>query len=147
MDSGTHGRQWYTEEANNIAFSFFIETNCNINQIEGITIEIAEVVIKVLKHIYNIQLEIKEPNDIVFNHKKIGGILTQTKINGDIVKYMVVGIGINTNQQKFNKKIEQIASSIKNEFNININTLEFITEFCNLFEECLIKRKITFYSK
>ena len=28
---GTHGRKWYTDKANNIAFSFFIKMNCNIN--------------------------------------------------------------------------------------------------------------------
>lgn len=143
MGNGTHGRKWFTEESNNIAFSLFVETNCDIKRIEGITVEIAEVIIKVLKQLYNIQLEIKEPNDIVFNNKKIGGILTQTKLSGNVVKYMVIGIGINTNQEKFNTEIKEIASSIKNEFHIKINTLEFISQFCNLFEECLIKRKIS----
>lgn len=29
---GTHGRVWYTDEENNIAFSFFIKMNCNIKK-------------------------------------------------------------------------------------------------------------------
>ena len=92
MEFGTHGRKWYTEEANNIAFSFFLETNCNIEKMEGITKEIAEDVIEIFQELYGIQLQIKSPNDIVFKNKKMGGILTQTKIQGNIVKYIVVGI-------------------------------------------------------
>lgn len=141
-ENGTHGRIWYTNEANNIAFSFFIEANCNTKQIEGITIEIANTIIETFKKLYNIQLQIKQPNDIVYNNKKIGGILTQTKLSGEIVKYIVIGIGINTNQEKFNKEIENLATSIKKEFNVEIDTLKFVTEFCNLFEKKLIKRGI-----
>ena len=89
---GTHGRKWYTEEKNNIAFSFYIDTNCNVENIEGITIEIAQTIIEVLEKLYKIKLQIKSPNDIVINNKKIGGILTQTKLTGKLVKYIIVGI-------------------------------------------------------
>lgn len=89
---GTHGRKWYTDEENNIAFTFFIEANCKINRLEGITIEIAKMWVEVFKKMYGISLEIKFPNDLVYQGKKIGGILTETKIVGEIVKYMVIGI-------------------------------------------------------
>ena len=48
--------------------------------------------------------------------------------------------GINTNQQKFNEEIRHIASSIKNEFNVEIDGTKFISEFCNLFERKLLER-------
>lgn len=104
------------------------------------TIEIAETVIETFQKVYDIQLEIKKPNDIVKNGKKIGGILTETKLNGNLVKEIVVGIGINTNQEKFNKDINDIASSIQNEFGTIVDNSKIITEFCNLFEKKLIKR-------
>ena len=69
---GTHGRVWYTDEANNIAFSFFIETNCNIQRLDGLTIKIANIIVDIFKNQYGINLNIKEPNDITFNNKKIG---------------------------------------------------------------------------
>lgn len=139
---GTHGRKWYTEKPNNIAFSIFIKTNCEIEKLEGLTTLIAEIFIKIFKEKYNINLGIKSPNDIVFNNKKIGGILTQTKVNKGIVKCIVIGIGINTNQEKFCKEIEKIATSIKKEFNISIDNKAIITRFCELFEDELIKNGI-----
>ena len=89
---GTHGRKWYTEEANNIAFTFFIEANCNVRKLEGITVMIAKILVQVFQELYRIDLEIKFPNDLVYQRKKIGGILTETKLVGETVKYLVIGI-------------------------------------------------------
>lgn len=137
---GTHGRIWHTDEANNIAFSFFVEMNCNVKKIDGITIEIAQSIIDVFKTKYGINLEIKEPNDIIYNNKKIAGILTESKIISEKVKYLVVGIGINTSKTQFSDDIKNSATSIKKEFNIDIEPTEFVAEFCNRFEEDIIKR-------
>lgn len=137
---GTHGRTWYTDEVSNIAFSFFIKLDCSIDRLEGITIEIAEIIIGILKAKYGITLEIKKPNDIVYKNKKIGGILSETKVISGKVKCLVVGIGINTSKQHFTDDIKNIATSIKKEFDIEVEVQEFITEFCNKFEIEIIRR-------
>lgn len=137
---GTHGRIWHTDEANNIAFSFFIQMNCDIQKLDGITLKIAQIIVEIFKTEYEIDLSIKKPNDIVFNNKKIGGILTETKVISETVKNLVVGIGINTNKEHFSEDIKGTATSIKKEFNINVNTEDFIAEFCNRFEKEIIRR-------
>ena len=137
---GTHGRKWYTSQKENIAFSFVIYPNIQIQKVENLTVEIAETLLEVFQKIYSIQLAIKNPNDIIINNKKVGGILAETKLRGEQIECLVIGIGINTNQQKFTKEIENIATSIKNEFHIKVDNLEVITEFCNLFEQNMIKR-------
>ena len=137
---GTHGRVWYTDESDNIAFSFLIKMKFNIKKINGITVEIAKTIVDIIKNKYGITLEIKEPNDIVINNKKVGGILTEIKTISEEVEYLVVGIGLNTSKENFTKDIKNIATSIKKEFNIKIDVTEFITEFCNVFEEKLLRR-------
>lgn len=137
---GTHGRIWHTDEEDNIAFSIYERLNCDIHKIEGITIDIAKMIIDIFKTKYKITLEVKEPNDIVYNNKKLGGILTQTRTIRNKVEYIVVGIGINTNKVEFSNDIKNIATSIKKEFDINVNREEFIAEFCNRFEKMLITR-------
>lgn len=132
---GTHGRKWYTTEAENIAFSFVMYPNVNVEKLNHLTIEIAEIIVSVFQKMYQIRLEIKVPNDIVIGHKKIGGILTETTLQGEIVKNLVIGIGMNTNQTCFEGEIADIASSIKNEFNIQVDNERVIAEFCNQFEE------------
>ena len=120
---GTHGRTWYTTQKGNIAFSIGLELNVPIKQLENLTIEIAEIVLEVFDKLYQIELQIKHPNDIMINNQKIGGILTETKLQGEIVKQLVIGIGINTNN-------DEISTSIKKEFGIEVNNEKVIEELC-----------------
>lgn len=107
---------------------------------QGFTKEIAETIVEVFEQEYSIKLEIKEPNDIIYKGKKIGGILTETKCQGEIIKHIMVGIGINTNQQNFDEEIKDIANSIKNEFGIEVDNLKIISQFCNCIETRIKKR-------
>lgn len=138
--TGTHGRIWYTDEKGNIAFSFFVQMDCNIKKLEGLTEQIANIIVNIFKKQYGITLSVKKPNDIVYKNKKVGGILTQTRLVCEKVKYLVVGIGINTSKEKFTDDIKNIATSIKKEFNINVNVMQFIAEFCNVFEKVVLER-------
>lgn len=137
---GTHGRIWHTgNSGKNIALSFILYPNCDISKIANITIIIAKCIVETFKKLYNIELNIKYPNDIVYNGKKIGGILTQTRLRGKIVKNLYVGIGLNILQQQFNTEIIDIATSIKKEFNIDCNREKIIATFFNLFEKEYLK--------
>lgn len=137
---GTHGRRWYTSEKNNIAFSVFLELNCNIDLLNGLTRKIAEIILDIFEYKYDIYLQIKSPNDIYYNQKKLGGILTETKVEKNRVKSLMVGIGININKDFFEEDIKDIATSINKEFQINIDIKEFMSEFCNRFETEINRR-------
>ena len=120
---GSHGRTWYTTQKGNIAFSIGLEPNVSLKQLENLTIEIAEIILELFDKFYQIKLQIKHPNDIMINNQKIGGILTETKLQGEIVKQLVIGIGINTNN-------EEISTSIQKEFGITIDNSKIIEEIC-----------------
>ena len=137
---GTHGRKWHTDEGNNIAFSFFRQIDCEIDKLEGLTTEMAQIILDIFRELYQIELQIKLPNDIFYNGKKVGGILSETKVSGKIVKYIVIGIGINTCQTEFDIEIKDIATSIKNEFGIDVDRMKIIEEFCNRFENKISER-------
>ena len=137
---GTHGRIWHTDEPNNVALSMYIETNCDINCLDGITVEFANIITNIMREKYNIYLDVKKPNDLMYNGKKVGGILTESKVNLEKVKFLIIGIGINTNKQNFTLYIENIATSIKKEFGTEIEEEELITEICNEFEKIIMKK-------
>ena len=56
---GTHGRRWYTDRENNIAFSLYVDLGENIKMLDGITIRIAEILKEIFKVIYDVDLTIK----------------------------------------------------------------------------------------
>ncbi len=135
---GTHGRNWYTEKNNNIAFSIVLFPDCNIDLLNNFTFEIAEILVSIFKDLYEIELDIKLPNDLMINGKKVGGILTETKLQGNNVKVLVIGVGINTNEKETFDEIKNISTSIENEFNVEIDNYRVIGEFCNRLENKLI---------
>lgn len=137
---GTHGRRWYTDSKDNIAFSLYIDVGANVKYFDGITVKIAEILKDILKDIYDVELKIKKPNDLILNGKKIAGILTETKINADTVKYMILGIGMNTNKLDFNEEIITLASSLKKELGIDVDNYRIINEFLLRFENELNNR-------
>ena len=132
---GTKGRAWYGGEYENICGTFVLTPNCNIKQIENLTILIAQCLVKTIKDLYDIKLDIKYPNDVICNRKKVSGILTESVTNKEIVKYVFIGIGIDVNQIIFTPEIEQIATSLKKEYNKEFNREEIISSFFNTFEK------------
>ena len=52
---------------------------------------------KRIEEAYGVQSEVKWPNDLVVDWKKLAGILIETKISGSELEYAIVGIGLNVN--------------------------------------------------
>ena len=103
--------------------------------LENLTILIAQCLVTTIKDLYDIKLDIKYPNDVMCNRKKVSGILTESVTNKEIVKYVFIGIGIDVNQIIFTPEIEQIATSLKKEYNKEFNREEIISSFFNTFEK------------
>lgn len=141
---GTKGRVWYNEKEKNIAMTIILKPNCNISKLEGFTLKIAELLKETIYELYECNLEIKKPNDLMLNNKKICGILTESVTQKEIVKVVYIGIGFNVNTTEFSKEIEGIATSLKKELDKNFERENIIREFVEKFEaELYIKKLLT----
>jgi BirA family biotin operon repressor/biotin-[acetyl-CoA-carboxylase] ligase len=100
---GQMGNTWESETGKNLLFSVFLNTEkIPVNQ-QFILSEIVSLsVVNVLQK-YVPKIQIKWANDIFFNKKKLGGILIETIVQNNKMKFAVVGIGLNINQLKFVK--------------------------------------------
>ena len=132
---GTKGRRWYTGEANNIAMSIILKPQCKIDNLKGITVKIAKCIKKAVQNLYNIELEIKEPNDLILNNKKICGILTKISTIGEKINYLIIGIGLNVNEEDFNEETIKIATSLKKEFNKEFSREDIIIKIIEILEK------------
>lgn len=136
---GTKGRSWYTGENNNIAMTIILKPTCEIEKLEGLTIKIAECMKKTIYTLYQIQLEIKEPNDLILNGKKIGGILTEINTMGEIVDTLFIGIGFNVKQTIFSENITNKATSLYLNNVKDIEIEDVICAICNELETIIEK--------
>ena len=132
---GTHQRKWFTGKENNLAFSFVLYPNCNISKLDKLTRIIAESLVQAVKELYLITLDIKEPNDLMYRGKKMGGILTESITEGEKTKKIFIGIGFNVNQEQFPGNLGSIATSLKSEFKADFSRKDIITKFLEIFEE------------
>ena len=118
---GTKGRSWYTGQKKNIAMTIIVHTKRKAIDIKDLPIKVAKVVQKAIKELYNYDLEIKPPNDLMLNNKKICGILTQTNIKGEEVNYILISMGFNVNEVNFPEEVKDVATSLKNEYGKDFN--------------------------
>lgn len=139
---GTHDRKWYSEKGKNLTFTIILYPKCNIKELESLTIDIAECILKTIEELYNIKLNIKFPNDIILNGKKLGGILTQISTKGEKIRYLLIGIGININGENFNDEIKDIATSLKQEYKIDFSREDILNQFCINFENYCYEKNI-----
>lgn len=139
---GTHDRKWYSERDKNIGFTIILYPKCSIKQLGNLTIDIAKCITASIRELYNIDLEIKFPNDIILNGKKLGGILTQIVTEGEKIRYLLIGIGININGENFNNEIKDIATSLKKELKIDFSREDILNQFCINFEKYCYEKNI-----
>lgn len=83
-----------------------------VDELQTLTILAAFIVAKTINDSFSLETLIKLPNDVLLNQKKVAGILTENIIGRD-VKLSVIGIGLNTNIEKFPKELENTATSLK----------------------------------
>ena len=129
--SAGYGRKkdyWFSPKGG-LYFSIILPKS-NIDDLQTLTILAAFIVAKTIKENFSLECFIKLPNDLYVKQKKIAGILTENVLMGD-VKFSVMGIGLNTNIDKFPKDLEKTATSLKIELNKKIDNEKIMKEIIN----------------
>lgn len=132
---GRLGRDWSSPNRKGIWMSIILKPQIEPQDAAKITQIAAAAVWKAINQI-GVITQIKWPNDIVLNGKKVCGILTEMSGELNRLNYLVVGIGINANidNNEFPKEIQNMATSLKNETGKEINRRELVALILNNFE-------------
>lgn len=132
---GRRGRSWQSEKGQNLYFSMLLKPDFSPEKAPMITLVAAYSVAKVIRKQTGLNAKIKWPNDIVVNGKKVCGILTEMSIERDYIHHIVVGIGINVNEEIFPKEIEDMATSLKKEKGCLVLRANLLSEILSEFEK------------
>lgn len=87
-----------------------------------------------IKRINSKLVVIKWPNDILVREKKICGILTEFGAEMDRISYVIIGIGINVNNELKNE-LSDIATSLKIETDKKYSIVELLADILNNFDK------------
>jgi BirA family biotin operon repressor/biotin-[acetyl-CoA-carboxylase] ligase len=133
---GRLGRNWISPKYKGIYLSLILRPKILPNQAPILTLLVAVSICEAIKEKMGIDAQIKWPNDILIHNKKLGGILTELNAEMDIVRFVVIGIGLNVNNDK--KTLVASATSLKNEKKENINRIDLLLEILCKIEACYL---------
>lgn len=133
---GRMARQWYSPSGTGIWMSLIIRPNIAVQATPQLTLLTAVAIVQAIEEITPLKPDIKWPNDILINGKKLVGILTELQAEADRVHSIIIGTGINVNQSitDFPEELHHVATSIHLETDKQWDRAQLIQEILLKFE-------------
>ncbi|HET9200748.1 MAG TPA: biotin--[acetyl-CoA-carboxylase] ligase [Dehalococcoidia bacterium] len=130
---GRQGRSWVSPPASNLYFTLVLRPS--IDQLTRLGMIVPLAIAQGLETATPLVCGIKWPNDVFVKGKKISGALIDSDIDGDIVRFALVGIGINVNfDLRLFPEIADTATSVLTETGTNGSREAILAAVLNAFE-------------
>jgi BirA family biotin operon repressor/biotin-[acetyl-CoA-carboxylase] ligase len=110
---GRAGRAWHSEKAAGIYVTLVLRPKLAPVQAPLLTMMAGLSARTAVQAVSGLEVDLKWPNDLLVNGKKVGGILTEMMAEPNQVRYVIVGIGLNVNQEKFPTELANVATSLR----------------------------------
>jgi BirA family biotin operon repressor/biotin-[acetyl-CoA-carboxylase] ligase len=112
---GRLGRKWISPPRKGLWFSILLRPAMRPAAVTQLTVAAATGLFRAIRSQTGLTPEIKWPNDILFNGKKVAGILTELSAELDKVKYVILGLGISVNitATEFPAELRKSATSLR----------------------------------
>ncbi|OYT30632.1 MAG: biotin--[acetyl-CoA-carboxylase] ligase [Thermofilum sp. ex4484_79] len=98
MGRGRFNRKWYASRGG-LWTTVILRPHVDADKISLFSLLIGLAVAKGIEKVCKIKPSIKWPNDILLRNRKVCGVLIETSISADHVDYLLVGIGLNVNNE------------------------------------------------
>lgn len=131
---GRAGRSWHSERGTGIYVTLLLRPKISPVQAPLLTMMAGLSAHAAIQARTGLQVDLKWPNDLILNGRKLGGILTEMYADTTLVRFVIVGIGINVNQEKFPGELSTIATSLRAETGSNQSRLELLARLLREFE-------------
>jgi BirA family biotin operon repressor/biotin-[acetyl-CoA-carboxylase] ligase len=131
---GRAGRSWHSERGAGLYVTLLLRPKLSPAQAPLLTMLAGLSAHTAVQAQTGLAAELKWPNDLLLNGKKVGGILTEMHAEPTVVRFVIVGIGINVNQEKFPAELAATATSLHKETGRLHSRLEFLVKLLSQFE-------------
>ena len=131
---GRLGRSWTTPHKTAIAMSLVLRPQIPPEKASMMTLVAGMATAQAVKDATGLDAQIKWPNDVVVNGKKIVGILTEMSVGQGTIRYVVIGTGMNANMTDFPEEIRTTATSLLLETGHPVDRTEIICKTMEHFE-------------
>ncbi len=134
---GRLGRSWYSPPGAGIYVSIILRPKFRAELAPGISIMTALALSETLNEYMLGKVQVKWPNDVLIEGKKVAGILTELSADGPTINQLIVGVGINVNHRAgdFPADIRDHATSIRRASGRNEQRVLLLQRFLARFEK------------
>jgi len=94
---GRLGRKWYAPKGG-LWISILLRPK-RIESLQLMSLATGVAVVKAIEKLLNVELRLKWPNDVIYMDRKLAGILVEAGVEVDTIHYVIVGIGVNVNNE------------------------------------------------
>ena len=130
---GQYERSWETNAGKNLTFTLAFRPP-NADRLQILTLACARAAVAQIEECTDCEAYIKWPNDVLINDRKVAGLLTETVFNGNSVDRLLIGIGLNVNQDQFSSTLKDRAISLKQLKQKPVDREQFLCEFLSRVE-------------
>lgn len=131
---GRFSRKWVDLGCDNLYLSFVLKPSSHLESVYSNLTQYTCLILAEMFSEYGVSPQIKWPNDILINGKKISGILAETVFKNNELKGIIIGVGINLNaNEKDFSKIDKPVTALNIELNKSIDKMIFLESFTNRF--------------
>ncbi len=124
-------RTWQSPEGG-LYLSIVLRPSLALSDMTLITLLSGLAVAKALKKLYQLDVKLKWPNDLMVSDRKIGGILSEAEGEADKLRYVIVGIGVNVNTSV---KTDIQTSSMAEVLGVRVSLVEIAREIIQELEK------------
>ena len=109
---GRLNRVWFSPPGKNLYLSAILRPRIHPSKVYPITFISSLAVADTIASVAGLEPTLKWPNDVLVNGRKICGTLLELSIETDVVRFVVVGIGLNINMKEVDEEIKEKATSL-----------------------------------
>jgi len=131
---GRAGRTWHSERATGIYITLLLRPRLAPVQAPLLTMMAGLSAHTAVEAVTGLAVDLKWPNDLMIRGKKAGGILTEMHAEPGLVRFVVVGIGLNVNQERFPGELAGLATSLRQETGKTQSRMELLVRLLREFE-------------
>jgi len=137
---GRLGRTWHSPPGRGLYFSIILRPKLPPIQTPGISLIAGLAVIRAINNLTGVALKLKWPNDVLYNSRKLAGILVELEAELDRVEYAIVGIGVNVSGKagEFPRSLAGKAASVEMIYRRPIPRARILQEILREFEKLYV---------
>jgi BirA family biotin operon repressor/biotin-[acetyl-CoA-carboxylase] ligase len=131
---GRVGRAWASERAVGIYVTLLLRPKLAPVQAPLLTMMAGLSTRAAVEAVTGLNVDLKWPNDLLIRGKKAGGILTEMHAEPSQIRFVIVGVGLNVNQEKFAGELAERATSLRMETGKFHSRMELLVRLLREFE-------------